>query len=137
MDLFPRGNAHLHPAYPHQDHIHRAESPQSCGATRPPIGDAGWKCTGKELIIVTTATIGGQSLPVVLPRRALEIIDSESWWDSPVKDFTGGDHLHLKVPRRPTGFRGDSVLTQGDQAIPYRFIGTSADGGQFYIRPSR
>lgn len=131
MNLFPRGTAHLHPAYAHQDHIHW------CGATRPPIGDAGWECTGKGLIVVTTVTSGGQFLPVVLPRRALEIIDPEPWWDQPVKDFTGGDHLHLKVPRRPTNFQGDSVLPHGDQAVSCKFIGTSTDGGQFYIRPSQ
>lgn len=123
MDLFPRGNAHTH----------WAKWTQPCGATRLPLGDAGWECTGKGLIVVTTTKIGGEVLPVVLPRRALEIIDSEPWWDQPVKDFAGGDHLHLKVSRRPTDFQGDTPVVRGDQVVPFKFIGTTTDGGQLYI----
>lgn len=72
-----------------------------CGATRPPLLDAGWECYGTGLVIILTAVYNEEAVPVVLPRRALEIIDPEPWWDHPLQPFTGGDHLHLCVPRHP------------------------------------
>lgn len=97
---------------------------QPCGALLPPLADAGWECNGVGLIIVMT--IRGGSLPIVLPRRALEIIDPEPWWDSPIVDFTGGDHAHLCVPRRPTRMQTNGVMVRVDSSIayPYRLVGS-------------
>lgn len=104
-----------------------------CGARRPPVRDAGWECNGAGLIVVSTLGPKPDSLPIVLPRRALEIIEPEPWWDLPVKDFAGGDHAHLCVPRRPPSFRGDnnSVLLFGSSAMPFRMLGEVVDGVQF------
>jgi hypothetical protein len=76
-------------------------SEQPCGATMPRILDPGRECTGQGLIVVSRF----YDLPIVLPARALDVIEPESWWDLPVQPFTGGDHFHLVVPRRPTTFR--------------------------------
>lgn len=73
--------------------------PLPCGATRPPIQDAGWECTGRNLISVTTTRLQGRMLPVVLPARALDALPAGPWWD--VQPFTGGDHLHLIPPTWP------------------------------------
>jgi hypothetical protein len=105
--------------------------PRPCGATRPSLRDAGWECTGRDLIIVTTAA----GLPVVLPARALEIHHPEDWWDTPVQPFTGGDHLHLCVPRHPTSFRGDTVMTKGDAAVLWKYLGPVAGGGHVWVSP--
>jgi hypothetical protein len=89
-----------------------------CGATREPIKDAGWECTGRGLIIVMTLRFHGLPLPlpVALPARALEIHQPEEWWDTPVQPFTGGDHLHLCVPREPppAEFRTNATVLIGD-----------------------
>lgn len=113
---------------------------QPCGALLPPLADAGWECNGVGLIIVMT--IRGGSLPIVLPRRALEIIDPEPWWDSPIVDFTGGDHAHLCVPRRPTTSTGDSTLVFGSSAMRFkspkwrpRRYGTATDGDAVFFGP--
>ena len=90
---------------------------QACGATRPRTHDPGWECTGSGLIIVFTARFDLADVPVVLPARALDVIEPESWWELPVKPFTGGDHVHLTVPRRPPSFRGDSCVTWGSEAM--------------------
>lgn len=82
-----------------------ARPPQPCGASRPPIQDAGWECTGRNLISVTTTRLQGQTLPVVLPARALDALPAEPWWD--VRPFTGGDHLHLIPPPPPDRSRND------------------------------
>jgi hypothetical protein len=73
---------------------------QACGAEldNRPGKDAGWECNGVGLIVVMHATVEGKRRPVVLPARALEIIDPEDWWETPVQRFAGGDHLHLMVP---------------------------------------
>jgi hypothetical protein len=106
---------------------------QPCGALMPPLHDAGWECNGTGLIIVTMwRRISAPDLPIVLPRRALEIIDPEPWWDTPTRDFTGGDHVHLCVPRRPTTFQGDSTLVFGSTAMRFKFIGIS-DGGPMHV----
>lgn len=91
---------------------------RACGATRPPMQDAGWECTGRDLIIVSTARLGGDiDIPIVLPARALDVIETESWWDLPVQRFSGGDHLHLFVSRSPTSEpAGNSLLIIGDWA---------------------
>lgn len=94
-----------------------------CGAVLPPLRDYGWTCTGLGLVIVIHA--GAAHIPVVLPARALEIHDPESWWEAPVVPFTGGDHMHLCVPRRPPprGWRFDGVLLiRGGVATPMRRI---------------
>jgi hypothetical protein len=109
--------------------------PRPCGATRPPLRDPGWECTGRDLIIVTTTKATGELLPVVLPARALEIHQPEPWWDIPVRPFTGGDHLHLCVPRRPTSFRGDTVMPEGDTAVLYKHLGTIDGGGHAWVGP--
>jgi hypothetical protein len=105
--------------------------PRPCGATRRSLRDSGWECTGRDLIIVTTAA----GLPVVLPARALEIHEPEDWWDTPVQPFTGGDHLHLCVPRHPTSFRGDTVMTKGDAAVLWKYLGPVAGGGRIWMGP--
>jgi hypothetical protein len=46
--------------------------PRPCGATMPSLRDPGWECTGRALIIVA------------------------------MTKATGGDHLHLCMPRRPS-----------------------------------
>jgi hypothetical protein len=94
-----------------------------CGATLPSLRDAGWECTGSGLIVVMMMS---RSVPVVLPARALEIIDPEPWWDLPVKPFEGGDHFHLVVPRRPTDFVGDAVFTVGDVAMSMKVVNGAA-----------
>jgi hypothetical protein len=105
-----------------------------CGALLPPLRDYGWECSGRGLIVVTVA--GAKRIPVVLPRRALEILDPEDWWDSPVRDFTGGDHMHLCVSRRPTpAFKTDTVISwgMGSVALPVKSLGKTADGGDAFI----
>lgn len=74
----------------------------TCGALRPALRDAGWECNGVGLIVVSTfrSCTGDPDVPIVLPRRALEIVDPEDWWES-IREFTGGDHFHLVVSRRP------------------------------------
>jgi hypothetical protein len=109
--------------------------PRPCGATRPPLRDPGWECTGRDLIIVTTTKVTGELLPVVLPARALEIHEPEDGWDTPVRPFTGGDHLHLCVPRRPTSFRGDTVMHEGDAAVLWKYLGPVAGGGHAWMGP--
>jgi hypothetical protein len=91
-----------------------------CGATRPALRDPGWECTGSGLVVVMQARYTGVDLPVVLPARALEIVEPADWWDTPVARFEGGDHLHLCVMRRPPPerWRPDGVMLIGDQAIP-------------------
>lgn len=92
-----------------------------CGATLPALNDAGWECTGRGLVVIMHTGFRGGKLPIVLPARALEIVDRESWWDpGPLKPFTGGDHVHLCVPRRPPPrhFVSDAVLVIGDLAMP-------------------
>lgn len=113
------GEAYLGAIFP-------APRPRPCGATREPVQDAGWECTGVGLIVVMTMLKG--TLPVVLPARALEIIDPEPWWDLPI---TGDDHLHLVVPRRPTDFKGDSRLIWGDAVFPAVKLGTTVEGESF------
>jgi hypothetical protein len=108
-----------------------------CGATRPSLHDAGWECTGRGLIVVTTVKAAGELLPVVLPARALEIHQPEDWWDTPVQAFTGGDHLHLCVSRSPTSFRGDTVMPEGDAAVPWKYLGRIAHGGRAWMRPPK
>lgn len=74
----------------------------ACGAERPPLRDYGWECTGSGLIVVLRANLFGERrFPVVLPARALDVIEPDAWWDLPVTRFDGGDHAHLVVPRRP------------------------------------
>lgn len=108
----------------HRDHIHWADPPaQPCGAKLPPVTDAGWECNGKGLVIVLTTSRG----PIVLPRRALEIIDPEPWWELPIQNFTGGDHLHLVVPRRPTAAGSDAVFMSGGSAIPFKGAGKAIE----------
>lgn len=109
-----------------------------CGATRPPVQDAGWECTGRGLIVVYTP--GGEpgpgsisGVPVVLPARALDVIEPDSWWDIPVKPFTGGDHLHLVVPRRPTTLKGDTLMTWGDGAYSAKHLRDLPGGGEAFI----
>jgi hypothetical protein len=50
-------------------------------------------------MVITTC----HSIPVVLPRRALDCIDPEPWWDKRLRDFEGGDHYHLCITRYPKG----------------------------------
>lgn len=110
---------------------------RSCGAERPALIDYGWECTGSGLVVIAHVTLPPTSLvaraadpdarcrvPVVLPGRALEIIDPEPWWDTPVVRFEGGDHLHLCVSRRPmpTGWRSDGFIGWGDRAVPFMDI---------------
>jgi hypothetical protein len=102
---------------------------RACGATRPPVQDAGWECNGTGLIVVITTATQGVWLPVVLPARALDVIEPDSWWDLPVQPFTGGDHLHLVVPRRPTTFKGDTMLVRGDAALSMKELGPVASDG--------
>jgi hypothetical protein len=117
---------------------------QPCGALLPQITAAGWECNGVGLIIVTMWKRISGNIPIVLPRRALEIIDPEPWWDSPIRDFTGGDHAHLCVPRRPTDFRGDTTMVWGSSAMRFKRIGAvlgSEDafdmgvGGELFVGP--
>jgi hypothetical protein len=103
---------------------------QACGALRDPVQDKGWECYGTGLIVVTSIYV--TKLPVVLPRRALEIVDPESWWDLPVRDFTGGDHAHLVVPRRPTTFRGDMPVLFGDAVVSYQKVGFVVGGADIF-----
>lgn len=107
------------------------EPAQKCGAVLPRLKDPGWECTGAGLIVVSRMRNG--TLPIVLPRRALEIIDPEVWWDDPIVSFTGGDHVHLRVPRTPAGYqKTDSVLVWGDLAYPAVKLGPPlGDGFQF------
>lgn len=114
-------------------HDHWAQRPRPCGATRPALIDAGWECTGRGLVVLIV--LAGQRLPVVLPRRALEIIDPDPWWELPVKDFTGGDHLHLVVPRRPNGLAGKVVFPIGDAMAPFYKLGTAATTKPFIYGP--
>lgn len=102
---------------------------QACGATAPRFYDPGWECTGSGLIVVTHY----RDLPVVLPARALDVIEPESWWDDPIVPFAGGDHLHLVVPRRPTTFRGDAVMALGDAAARWKYLGGVDGGGQMWM----
>ena len=104
---------------------------RACGATRLALRDAGWECAGAGLIVVTW--IEGHTLPVVLPRRALEIVEPESWWDLPVQPFAGGDHVHLCVPRRPTSFRGDTPWMFGDAVMSAKYLGGLPGGGQMWM----
>jgi hypothetical protein len=99
--------------------------PRPCGATRPSLCDPGWECTGRDLIIVMTTRALVGAVPVVMPARALEIHQPEDWWDAPVRPFTGGDHLHLCVPRRPlpAGFRPNSSLITGGEMQRVRLAG--------------
>lgn len=124
---------------------------QPCGATRPRLRDPGWECTGRGLIVVTTTAtaIVGVRIPIVLPARALDVIEPESWWDSPIVPFTGGDHMHLCVPRNPPPreFAADALFIAGDVATRARLhvpddapfacwedIGHAMpDGGQLFI----
>jgi coproporphyrinogen III oxidase len=94
-----------------------------CGAERPPLRDYGWTCTGIGLVIVIHA--GAPRIPVVLPARALEIHQPEPWWETPVAWFTGGDHMHLCVPRRPPpdGWRANGVLIHHGMATPAKVYG--------------
>lgn len=109
--------------------------PRPCGATRPSLRDPGWECTGRDLIIVTMTKTSGELLPVVLPARALEIHHPEEWWDTPVQPFTSGDHLHLCVSRRPTPFRGDTVMPEGDAAVLWKYLGPVEGGGHIWMGP--
>ncbi len=94
---------------------------QPCGALLPPLQDAGWECNGTGLIVVLTwLRLNDPDIPIVLPRRALEIIDPEPWWDSPIVDFTGGDHAHLCVPRRPARMQTNGVMVRGNSSIAYQ-----------------
>lgn len=102
-----------------------------CGATLPSLRDPGWECAGVGLIIVCHAR-----LPVVLPARALDVVEPESWWELPVQPFTGGDHMHLVVPRRPTDFRGDTLLMFGSSALSFKRVGTAFDGPSLGVSPS-
>lgn len=104
------------------------EPAQKCGAMMPALKDFGWECSGTGLIVVMRIRQG--TLPVVLPRRALEIIDPESWWDDPVASFTGGDHAHLVVSRRPDAYqKTDGVLVMSRAAYPVIKIGFQLLGG--------
>lgn len=107
---------------------------QACGAVLPRQRDPGWECTGAGLIVVLTLK-NDQRTPVVLPARALEVVDPEEWWELPVTRFTGGDHLHLAVPRRPTTFpfRNDTVFLDGDTAVPWKFVGLVDGIGQMWM----
>lgn len=108
-----------------------------CGATRPALMDAGWECTGRGLVVVFTArNYGIDNMPLVLPARALEIIDPEDWWDLPVRPFEGGDHLHMVVPRRPPGpgaIVGDTPMAIGDAMAAFTKIGGTAGGTSLWI----
>lgn len=104
-----------------------------CGATRPAVHDAGWECTGRDLIVVIRSATADK-LPVVLPARALDVIEPDDWWDLPIRRFTGGDHLHLCVPRRPVKpFETDSTLTYGSTAVRYKRLGSVVGGGELFI----
>lgn len=107
-----------------------------CGAIKRTIyNDPGWECTGHGLIVVMTVH-GGHGTgdtPVVLPGRALDVIEPESWWELPIKSFTGGDHYHLVVPRRPPNFRSDACLIIGDNGLPVMLVGKVDMGGGLYV----
>jgi len=105
-------------------------TPQACGASLPDILDAGWKCTGRGLIVVYV--LPRINLPVVLPARALDVIEPEPWWDLPVERFTGGDHAHLVVPRRPPPFEGDTPVIIGDAVQSWRYVGQVDGKGQLW-----
>lgn len=96
----------------------------------PSLRDAGWECTGRALIIVSHY----QGKPIVLPARALDVIKPESWWDLPIERFTGGDHLHLVVPRRPQVLRTNGVMVFGRsaEAHPVNCIGPVLGSGVLY-----
>lgn len=96
----------------------------------PKIQDAGWECTGRDLIIVTMY----KDVPIVLPARALDVIDPESWWDQPIERFAGGDHYHLVVPRRPgSPFKSDTTLAIGDSVLRCSYLGGLGGGGELFI----
>jgi hypothetical protein len=110
---------------------------QPCGATLPRVQDPGWECNGSGLIVVLTwRLLSGALLPVVLPARALDVIEPEPWWELPVKQFQGGDHAHLCVPRRPTKWRGDTPFLFGDAVAAFKEIGGSVGGVSFGVSPA-
>lgn len=94
---------------------------EACGAELPPLREYGWVCNGIGLVVVMRIGLSGKNLPIVLPARALEIHQPEPWWETPVAPFTGGDHLHLVVPRRPlpTSWRSYGVLMQPGSGVAY------------------
>lgn len=104
---------------------------QECGATRPRLADPGWECTGRDLIVVTHYA----GLPIVLPARALDVIEPERWWDLPIERFAGGDHLHLVAPKRPQVLKTDGVMTfgRGAEAYGVNCIGPVLGSGVLYV----
>lgn len=71
----------------------------TCGTTRPILAEAGWICDGTDLAIAVPA---GTTLPVAVIRRDLipyvDDVTAEFNAESGWPDFTGGDHLHLRIP---------------------------------------
>lgn len=56
----------------------------------------GWVCTGEDLVSVLHFTTGGETIDMVIPREALEIVMSREFaMGYDVRDFAGGDHFHL------------------------------------------
>jgi hypothetical protein len=76
---------------------------QKCGAERPPIRPLTWECMGVGLSVVMR---GPEGVPVVVPTVLLGVIGEAA---RQVMDrqggptpFTGGDHIHLTLPDKPS-----------------------------------
>jgi hypothetical protein len=69
----------------------------TCEATRAPLTDMGWTCTGEDLVIILPAS--GSLPPVVCPIWALAHLfrTSVATAELITEPFRGGDHLHVVI----------------------------------------
>jgi hypothetical protein len=77
----------------------------ACHATRPPLKNKGWTCTGEDLTIILPASTNLP--PVVLRRDLLPLYLTDKTNREVYQQFAdrcgpfldGGDHLHAVLPR--------------------------------------
>jgi hypothetical protein len=111
-----------------------------CEATRPRLRDPGWECTGRGLMTISVVTLQGVTLPIVLPRRALDAIEPASWWE--IQEFTGGDHLHaVAPPPPPDGWSYVGLIIDEPDRLPKDRYGRARPTaetwrGEMYIGPA-
>ena len=92
----------------------------TCMATRSPIArpqlvEIGWVCDGTDLVIVLPAS--ATLPPTVVRRDLLPYLDDASASFIPpsgAPEFTGSDHLHLRIPMPLPKPREVSDVVQAD-----------------------
>ena len=73
-----------------------------CGAKwRPTVKDPHWVCMGRDLVVVMEFSPRSSIPPAVIRRDLLGEVDvatANRISETGVREFLGGDHLHLVMP---------------------------------------